>query len=287
MSTGDGSGFDQVALQNTADGFGHSVQQWVDKARQEVNKHIQNGDVQKGAEKLVNSGALNIVAPQLGALFGGANLIGGQVEKRQINALVSNPKELAAEMQSAFDTLDKNKNSHVETSELYSNGTFTRVFDSNNAVTRVMAASYGTLAGLDGGDPKNGITRRDLEIFAHMQDPQALRDDISHQGHMSGLKWGIGAAVVTSAAAAFLPFTRGFATTAIRAGLGAVIGGLVGGEIANSHTQSSLESFYASKKTESDRLLAGLKKDTELSATNVLHDAKEQLLPGFLKKLFH
>lgn len=257
MGQGDGSGAD---VGKFFKGLGDKIQNndWVNKARDEVGKagkqiaeqgvdvngvhvdgkvldRLQGGDWRSLANDKNVQGLARIAGgamfPQAAAANIGADLIGGFVGRRQGRQMLEDPKELGNRLVANFDSMDANKNGFIEGDELRDSSALRTLLSGNMdnlGAVAVLDKGYSKFAALDGADEKQGISKRDVELFAIGADPEKRSAQVwgdtksgAIWGGVLGTAFGVGKCL-------FGAKGNALATIGLRLGISAAVGGVIG-----------------------------------------------------------
>lgn len=213
----------------------------------------------------IAAGAAGFGFPQVALLGGAANEVGDFVARKQAKALLDDPKALADKLTVSFDELDRKKTGFLDDAALRTNGDLKGLGSDLRSVSTILRSGFTAFNGLDGDLSKQGISRKDIEVFGLLQDKDLLDKQIDKQSTSDAVKWALGASglgfagsYLSNAGLKFsvdalkaLPLAR----TAMFVLGGAAVGGIAGKLIS----ERQQESFYENKKDEMDRLLKAMK----------------------------
>lgn len=257
---------------------------WVDKARDEVDKARTEVEdlakkqdwkgIAKDAGKALaqNGGQVGVGDIVGGAMFPqgaiakyGAGAATDFVSKRQARELLNDPAQLGQRMVADFDSLDTNKNSYIEGTDLQQSGgkglldSISGIFDKKSSapVAAILDKGYSKFAAFDGEDADKGVSKEDVALFNLVQSEKSIKEAVGSEAK----SWGIGGAIGGGGLGLAATLCLGGRGGLMRSALQVVAPAVVVGGAAYAFKHSTSDSYYNGKKDEAEKLIEWLKKE--------------------------
>ncbi len=203
--------------------------------------------------------------PQLAILNRGSGELGDLIARKQAKALLDDPKLLADKLSTSFDELDREKSGYLDDAKLRKFDGIGGIGSENRAISQILRSGFSTFNSLDGNQSRDGISRKDIEIFSRMQNQELLSDYAAKTAFNHGLSWGLAGAGAGAAGAYLKTYGADFSMATLktiapgRLALAATAGALAAGGVSYLVSRFRQNSFYEEKGRELDSMIKSMK----------------------------
>lgn len=232
-------------------------------AGKEAGKLLKNVN-QKDLQNIAGA-AVGLGFPQLSLLEKGSAELGDLVARKQAKKLLDDPGRMADSFQAGFDEFDREKSGFLSDEKLRRLDGLGAFGSDSRASALILRSGFTSFNSLDGIQDKEGISRKDLQIFSMMQNKELLGSYARRVGSESGICWGTAGAAAGFAGTYLKHAGADFSLAALKSvppgklALVTVGTALVVGGAAKLISQYRQESHLETKQAELEQLFKSMK----------------------------